>query len=68
MCQKNALKKNMLIYYLQAKKIKNIISLSKILISLCMIIHYIVKRKHFCCYCLQAVSTEETLKHIKDCF
>ena len=26
-------------------------------------------RKHFCCYCLQAFSTEEILKHhIKDCF
>ena len=25
--------------------------------------------KHFCCYCLQAFSTEEMLKrHIKDCF
>ena len=25
--------------------------------------------KHFCCYCLQAFSTEEILKrHIKDCF
>ena len=25
--------------------------------------------KHFCCYCLQAFSTEETLKiHIQDCF
>ena len=27
------------------------------------------KKKHFCRYCLQAFSTEETLKrHIKDCF
>ena len=27
------------------------------------------ERKHFCCYCLQAFSTEEILKsHIKDCF
>ena len=26
-------------------------------------------RKHFCCYCLQAFSTEEILKnHIKECF
>ena len=26
-------------------------------------------KKHFCRYCLQAFSTEETLKrHIKDCF
>ena len=26
-------------------------------------------RKHFCCYCLQALSTEEILKrHIEDCF
>ena len=26
-------------------------------------------RKHFCCYCLEAFSTEEILKrHIKDCF
>ena len=26
-------------------------------------------RKHFCCYCLQAFSTKETLKrHNKDCF
>ena len=25
-------------------------------------------RKHFCCYCLQAFSIEEILKHITDCF
>ena len=26
-------------------------------------------RKHFCCYCLQAFSTEKMLKcHVKDCF
>ena len=26
-------------------------------------------RKHFCCYCSQAFSTEEILmRHIKDCF
>ena len=25
-------------------------------------------RKHFCCFCLQAFSTEEMLKHIKYCF
>ena len=26
-------------------------------------------RKHFCCYCLNAFSTEEILKcHVKDCF
>ena len=26
-------------------------------------------RKHFCCYCLQAIGTEKILKcHIKDCF
>ena len=25
-------------------------------------------KKHFCRYCLQAFSTEEILKHIKDCF
>ena len=30
-------------------------------------LHY--GRKHFCCYCLQAFSTEEILKcHIEDCF
>ena len=34
-----------------------------------MIILYIVEKKHFCRYCLQAFSTEEILKrHIKDCF
>ena len=36
-----------------------------------MIIHYddYRGRKHFCRYCLQAVSTEEVLKcHINDCF
>ena len=35
----------------------------------CMIILYIVG-KHFCCYCLQAFSTEEDIKtsYIKDCF
>ena len=32
-----------------------------------MIIHYTVK-KYFCHYCLQAFSTEEILKHIKDCY
>ena len=42
--------------------------LSKILIHLCIIILYTVK-KHFCRYCFQAFSTEEILKrHIKDCF
>ena len=25
-------------------------------------------RKQFCCHCLQVLSTEEKLKHIKDCF
>ena len=34
-----------------------------------MTILYIVKKKHFCCYSLQAFSTEQILKrHIKDCF
>ena len=28
-----------------------------------MIILYTVEKKHFCRYCLQAFSTEETLKH-----
>ena len=42
--------------------------LSKVLIRLCMIMHYIVEET-FCRYCLQALSTEEILKrHIKDCF
>ena len=28
-----------------------------------------LRKNHFCCYCLQASSTEEILKrHIKDCF
>ena len=27
------------------------------------------EKEHFCCYCLQAFSTQEILKrHIKDCF
>ena len=27
------------------------------------------RKKHFCCYCLQAFSAKEILKrHIKDCF
>ena len=34
-----------------------------------MIIHYIVEKKHFCRYGLQAFSTEEILKrHIKHWF
>ena len=43
--------------------------LSKISIHSCIIILYSVKKKHFCRYCLQPFSLEETLKHcIKDCF
>ena len=43
--------------------------LSKILLRSCMIIHYIFEEKLFCCFYLQAFSTEEILKHhIKDCF
>ena len=42
---------------------------SKVLIHSCIIILYITKKKyHFSRYCLQAFSTEEILKHIKDCF
>ena len=34
-----------------------------------MIIHYLIEKKKFCRYWLQAFSTEEILKrHIKDCF
>ena len=34
-----------------------------------MIIHYTVEEKHFCCYCLQPFSREETLNcHVKDYF
>ena len=34
-----------------------------------MIILYFVEKKHFWCYCLQAFSPEEILRHhIKDCF
>ena len=34
-----------------------------------MIILYIVEKKHFCCNCLQAFSTDEILKpHFKDYF
>ena len=43
--------------------------LSKILILLYMIIHYTMKKKYFfCIYFLEAFSTEEILKHIKNCF
>ena len=43
--------------------------LSKILILSYIIVLYIVEKKHFCHYYLQAFSTEEILKpHIKDCF
>ena len=43
--------------------------LSNILTLSCMTIHYIIEKKHFCRYCLQAFSTEEILKrHIKECF
>ena len=45
--------------------------LSKIhscIIYLCIIKLYTVEKKYFCCYCLKAFSTEEILKHIKDCF
>ena len=34
-----------------------------------MIIHYVVEKRHFCCYCLQAFNTEKTTKfHVKNCF
>ena len=43
--------------------------LSKILIDSCIIVHYIIGRKHFCRYCLHAFITDEISKHhIKDCF
>ena len=51
------------------KKAKDPMFLSKILIPSCMIIFYIVEKKHFCHYSLQGFSTAEILKrHIKDCF
>ena len=43
--------------------------LIKDLLLLCMIILYIVEKRHFCRYCLQAFSKKEILqRHIKDCF
>ena len=33
----------------------------------CIILHYVVEKKHFCRYCLEAFSKEKILKrHIKD--
>ena len=56
--------------FIDTKKMETgVIFLSKILILPCMIIHNILKKKHFCCYCLQASNTKEMLKrHTKDCF
>ena len=47
MCQKNALKKHMLIYYWKEKKVKCTMFLLWILIHLCIIIHYIVEDNTF---------------------
>ena len=69
MYQKNAVKKNMLIYYEQEMKERNIMFLSKILISSGMTILYIVEDNIFCRYCSQALSTEKIIKpHTKYCF
>ena len=38
---------------------KDTMFLLKNLILSCMIILYIMEKKHFCCYCLQACSTKE---------
>ena len=58
----------MLIYYCKEKKLKGTMFLSSVLIHLCMTIYYTVQKNNFCCYCLQAFSSEEILKpHIKDC-
>ena len=68
MYQKNVMKKNMLIYYCKEKKLKGTMFLSSVLIHLCMTIYYTVQKNNFCCYCLQAFSSEKILKpHIKDC-
>ena len=47
MCQKNALKKNILIYWFIYFVERHVMFLSKILINLCMIIHYIVEKNVF---------------------
>ena len=63
MYQKNAVKRNLLIYYWYEEKTKDIMFSSKTYHTLNR------GRKHFCRYCLQAFSTEEILiYHIKDCF
>ena len=66
---KNLVKKSILIYYLQKKKEKETMFLSKISIHSCInhILH-LRKKKHFWRFCLQSFRTEEILKcHIKDC-
>ena len=68
MYQKNVMKTNLLIYqstvffqYFKRFSKKKILS--------CTVTFYIVKKKHFCRYCLQAFSIEDILKpHIKDFF
>ena len=47
MYQEDAVKKNMLIYYLLEKKAKSTMFLSKTLIDFCKVIHYIVEEKPF---------------------
>ena len=61
MYQKNAVKKNMSIFYKQEKKKRDIMFLLKTLTISCMM--------KICRYCLQTFSIEEILKnYIKDCF
>ena len=66
MYQKSAVKKNMLTYYWQGKRYYVLIKDFNIFMYDHTLHH---RRKHFCCYCLQAFSSEEILKsHIKDWF
>ena len=66
---KNALKKDMLVYYLIGEQGQRHYDLIKD--SDTFMCHYTLRRgyKHVCRYCLQAFSTEEVLKcRVKDCF
>ena len=59
----------MFVYYLQKKKAKGTIFLSKLLAYSFMIIHYNVEENIFCRYYLQAFSSKEILNYyINGCF
>ena len=59
----------MFIYYRKEKKLNNTMFLSKFLIHLCIIIHYIVEEKNIFVLIANRLLAKKIFKcHVKDCF